>query len=306
MNERTRFADELAQWGPAATRRQAIDLPAARRYCRQLARSHYENFIVGSCLTPRSLRDDFFALYSYCRWADDLADEVEDAERSLALLDWWERELEAALAGDGQHPATIAVADTVRRRALDPQHLRDLLLAFRQDQVKRRYADFAELLDYCRYSAQPVGRLVLELAEAADDQRQAWADAICTGLQLANFCQDVARDFANGRIYLPEDSLQRFGVDPASFPLKRCSAGFRDLLAVQVARAEAFFATGAPLAETTPSWLAAEVRLFLGGGRAVLCAIRRQRYDVWKHRPRVSRWRQMRLVAAAAWRAWRG
>src|SRR5437867_1768883 len=198
----TAFALQLRKYGPQAIYG-PMNVASARSYCGQLTRTHYENFSVASLLLPRRLLRHFHAVYAYCRWADDLADEAGGGARALALLRWWREELLRCYDGKPRHPVMIALEGTVRRFAIPPRPFLDLLYAFEQDQLIKRYQTFEQVLGYCRYSANPVGHLVLYLCGAYDTGRAALADAVCTALQLANFSQDVARDFDIGRVYLP-------------------------------------------------------------------------------------------------------
>src|SRR6266699_2906458 len=184
----------------------------AQSYCERLARSHYENFSVATWFLPKRLHQHFFNVYAYCRISDDLGDETGDPSASLHLLDEWEAELNACYEGAPRHPVFVALAGTVRDFDIPRQTFADLLTAFRQDQTITRYETFDDLLGYCRYSANPVGHLVLYLCGYRDAERQQFSDFTCTALQLANFWQDVSADFAKGRIYLPLEDLRRFGV----------------------------------------------------------------------------------------------
>lgn len=285
-----------------------MGLEQAHAYCRQLAARHYENFTVASFLMPRHLRQHFCNLYAYCRWADDLADEIQPREKALALLDWWEKELNSLFQPDktgvkARHPVFLALAGTIPEFDLPRQPLADLLIAFRQDQAKTRYETFAELLHYCQNSANPVGRLVLYLGRCHSGETARLSDSICTGLQLANFWQDVARDFQHGRIYLPQEDLLRFGYPDEEFSTRTATNSFRDLLTFEVDRAEQFLREGAPLVRRVSQDLRLPVRLFLEGGLAIIAAIRRQRYDVWSRRPTVGKGTRLWLVAKALlWR----
>jgi len=304
------FADELQQYGPdalsAASAAEPLKPVMARKYCRQLAHRHYENFTVASRLLPRPLRQHFCNVYAYCRWADDLADETGDPQRSLALLDWWESELNACYAGNTRHPVFTALAETIARFEIPRQPLIDLLVAFRQDQRVTRYETFDQLLEYCRYSANPVGRLVLYLGQCCTPERQRLSDAICTGLQLANFWQDVARDWQRGRIYLPQADCRRFGFDESDFGRGQCTPAFRRLLDAQVSEAEGWLRRGLPLVGMMPHALRLDIALFIQGGLAILEAIRRQDFDVWTTRPVVSKMQKMQLLAGCWWRLRRG
>ena len=296
------FAAELELYGPAAQRPKRLSLRGSRRYCRRLARRHYENFTVASLLLPRRLRPHFHSIYAYCRWADDLADETGDSLQSLALLDWWERQLEECYQGRPSHPVFVALTDTVEQFDIPPDPFADLLVAFRQDQRVTRYETFDQLLEYCRYSANPVGRLVLYLGRCHDAERVRLADSICTGLQLANFWQDVASDWDRGRIYLPSAHCQRFGYDESRFARREFNESFRRLLAAEVAEAEGWLRRGLPLVGKVPGELRVDVSLFIHGGLAILESIRRQNYDVWSRRPVVSQSEKLRLLARCWWR----
>lgn len=291
--------DELARFGPEACSAPPLSLAAAQQYCRRLARTHYENFTVASWLLPRTLRQHFFGVYAYCRWADDLADETGDTLRSLELLDWWERQLDDCYRADAQHPVFVALAETITTFAIPVDPFRDLLTAFRQDQRQTRYETFDELLGYCRHSANPVGRIVLHLGRCVTDENLRLSDSVCTGLQLANFCQDVARDYARGRIYLPRESWRQFGYDEAMFARHECNAAFRKLLQHEVDRAANFLHDGWPLVKSVSRELQTDVALFIRGGIAILHEIRRQNYDVWFRRPVVTKWTKLKLIGAS-------
>jgi squalene synthase HpnC len=300
------FRAELARYGPQAVQAEPPTPRQARRYCRRLARRHYENFTVASWLLPRPLRHHVYNIYAYCRWADDLADETGNPKLSLALLDWWEGQLRRCYAGQAVHPVFVALGETVRKFDIPVDPLIDLLVAFRQDQRVRRYETFDQLLNYCRYSANPVGRLVLYLGRCHTPQRVQLSDSICTGLQLANFWQDVARDWDRGRVYLPQVDCRRFGYDEAMFARREPNQAFRRLLAVEVDQAEGFLRGGLSLVRLMPPELRLDVALFIHGGLAVLEAVRRQDYDVWSARPVVGKAEKLRLLSQVWWRLRRG
>ncbi len=219
------FKTELQTWGPRSPGMAIPGLASSRAYCAHVARSHYENFTVVSALLPRRLIRHFHAVYAYCRWSDDLADETAGGAETLALIDWWRGELMACYQGEPRHPVMIALRETIRRFAIPPEPFLNLLVAFEQDQSVKSYATFDDLLAYCRNSANPVGHLVLYLFECFDAKRAALADEVCTGLQLANFWQDVARDLAIGRVYLPEEDHLRFGYSDADLAAGRFTPG---------------------------------------------------------------------------------
>jgi len=279
----------------------APSLAEAQQYCRRLARTHYENFSVATWFLPERLRQHFFNIYAYCRVSDDLGDEVGDPGASLALLDQWQAELGACYEGYPRHPVFVALTDTVRRFDIPRQTFADLLLAFRQDQTVTRYPRFVDLLGYCRYSANPVGHLVLYVCGYRDAERQRLSDFTCTALQLANFWQDVSVDYAKGRIYLPLEDLRRFGVPEEDIAAQRNTAAFCDLLRFEVDRAQDWFRQGLPLINAVDRELAIDIELFSRGGQEILRAIQNQGYNVLGRRPAISKARKLALVARAAW-----
>ena len=294
-----------AEWSrlPAeyAIPERAPSLTEAQEYCRRLARSHYENFPVASWFLPRELRQHFYNVYAYCRISDDLGDEVGDPEVSLQLLDQWGTELDACYSGYARHPVFVALGETIRKFDIPRQPFADLLKAFRQDQTVTRYASFDDVVGYCQYSANPVGRLVLYLCGYRDAERQALSDCTCTALQLANFWQDVSRDYAKGRIYLPLEDLSRLGVVEADIPAQKNTAKFRDLIRFEVERTRDWFRRGYPLVGKVDRKLAIDLELFTRGGEAVLRAIERQNYSVLGRRPAISKLRKLSLLGRALW-----
>jgi len=273
-------------------------LAEARRYCEALARSHYENFPVATLLLPRRLRPHFYSVYAYCRWADDLGDEVDDPARALWLLDRWEDELRACYEGHPRHPVFVALAETVELLRIPIEPFRDLITAFRQDQTVHRYRTFEELLGYCRYSANPVGRLVLYVCGYRDPERQRLSDYTCTALQLANFWQDVRRDDAIGRIYIPLDEMARSGYFEEDLQALRYNQNFASLLRGLVSRTWELFRQGLPLIEAVDRRLAVDIELFSRGGMEVLRLIERQNFDVLSRRPHLGK-SQMTMLGAA-------
>jgi squalene synthase HpnC len=272
----------------------------AREYCRRLARSHYENFSVASWFLPERLRQHFFNVYAYCRISDDLGDEVGNPAASLQLLEQWETELNACYDGDPRHPVFVALAETVRKFEIPKHEFADLLTAFRQDQSITRYETFNDVLGYCRYSANPVGHLVLYLCGYRDSDRQLLSDQTCTALQLANFWQDVSADFAKGRIYLPLEDLRRFGVSENAIRERENTGAFREMIKFEVERAREWFRQGLPLIAKVNRELAIDIELFSRGGQEILNAIERQNYAVLGRRPAISKTRKLALVARAA------
>jgi squalene synthase HpnC len=301
-----RFAALLAQYGPQAPPF-AGDLVAARNYCRALARTHYENFAVTSWLLPRELRPHFHTVYAYCRWSDDLADEVADPARSRELLDWWEEGLRTCLTSQPRHPVLLALAETICEYNIPLQLFHDLLIAFRQDTTRTRYATINELREYCRYSADPVGRIVLCLYRAWSPEREVLSDAICTGLQWVNFCQDVSRDWhERGRIYLPEESWNRFGVnDEQEFGATQAAPALRQLVLSETARAKTWLLEGRPLVAELPWSLGRNLDLIVQGGLAICEKIEAVGGEVLSSRSRVGKVAQAALLARTWWQ-WRG
>jgi squalene synthase HpnC len=295
------FLQELELYGPNGTAAPQ-DRLAAEAYCRRLATSHYENFPVVSWLLPKELHQHFYNVYAYCRWADDLGDEINDPPTSLKLLDWWRNELLACYAGEFRHPVFIALKPTIDEFSIPQKPFLDLISAFEQDQTVHEYESFDELRDYCRRSADPVGRLVLYLCRQFNDQNVAWSDSICTGLQLANFWQDVERDYKIGRIYLPREDYSRFGYLREDFDGRRTNAAFLELMKFEVDRARKFLNDGLPLVGKLPGRLQVDIDLFARGGLKILDRIEAIGYRVWETRPKVSKLDVAGLVLGALWR----
>jgi|SRR5580692_27598 squalene synthase HpnC len=272
---------------------------AAQQYTRWLATHHYENFNVASWLLPKDLHQHFYNLYAYCRWADDLGDEIPTKERALGLLDWWESELNACYEGRPEHPVFVALRETIVAKDVPQKPFADLLKAFRQDQAVKRYPDWAGVLDYCVYSANPVGRLVLYLGGYRDAERQALSDATCTALQLANFWQDVSRDLDIGRIYIPLDRAAAHGLTEQELVERKFDERYVTLMKELIARTRGLFAEGRPLAKMVEGRLSVDLEMFSRGGIAVLDAIERQGYDTLHERPSVSKGKQARMLGRA-------
>jgi squalene synthase HpnC len=255
---------------------------------------HYENFPVASWLLPRRLRKPIETIYAFARTADDFADEgsLSNPER-LALLDGYDHELDLIDANQASvSPLFIGLAATISEHRLPVQLFRDLLLAFKQDVTKTRYADFEELIDYCRHSANPIGRLLLHLNKQITPQHLAWSDAICTALQLINHWQDVAIDWRkndNGRVYLPQDDLARFGLGETDIANQTRAPAWRELMAFQCARTRELMKFGAPLGKALSGRMGAELRVIIAGGCAILDKIDAVDGDVFRHRPKLSR-----------------
>src|SRR6267154_1211019 len=256
---------EIAQNAPPA----GCSPESAQRYTRWLATHHYENFNVVSWLLPKDLHQHFYNLYAYCRCADDLGDEIPDNSRALELLDWWEEELSACHAGRPSHPVFVALRETIVAKDIPKQPFADLLKAFRQDQTTKRYPNWEAVLGYCVNSANPVGRLVLNLCGYHDEQRQLLSDATCTALQLANFWQDVSRDLDIGRIYIPFDAAAAHGLSERDIVERRFDHLYVRLMKDLIATTRAIFVEGHPLTTMVDARLRVDLEMFTRGGLAV-------------------------------------
>ena len=282
----------------------APSLDEARAWCRRLTESHYENFHVGTWLLPKALRPYFHSIYAYCRVSDDLGDEVGNPAQSLALLDLWKQELDACYEGRARHPVFVALAETIQECSIPKQPFADLLAAFRQDQTVARYATMLDLLGYCRYSANPVGRLVLYACGQASEENFHFSDATCSALQLANFWQDVSQDFARGRVYIPQQDMEFFGVTEATISSGGATPEFRALMRFEVDFARGRFEEGLMLIDRVSRDLAVDIDLFSRGGMEILRAIERCDYDVLTARPTISKPARLKLgLRAVAGRA---
>jgi squalene synthase HpnC len=270
-------------------------LDDAYAHCRRIALGRYENFPVASWLLPRALRRHVYAVYAYCRGVDDLGDEAPGDR--LALLDDWKRELRAAYDGTASDPRFVALANTIREFDIPPEPFERLIEANRRDQTVKRYATFDELLDYCTFSANPVGHLVLYVFGYRDPVRQGLSDATCTALQLTNFWQDVTADLEQDRIYIPQEDFERFGVSEDDLRTRRVTADFRRLMAFEVRRTREIFDDGTALIGVVSGRLRTDLRLFTLSGLAVLDEIAARGHDVLTSRPTLSRWRKARLTA---------
>ncbi len=285
--EFVRSAEALAKaWSPEE----------AQAYTRWLATHHYENFHVVSWLLPKRLHQHFYNVYAYCRWADDLGDETGDPAESLRLLDWWRGELNAMYEGRATHPVFVALIPTVRQFSIPRQPFADLIQAFVQDQTVTRYPTCEDLFGYCRYSANPVGRLVLYLCGYSDIERQQLSDATCTALQLANFWQDVTVDLLKDRVYIPLETMERYGYTVEDLFARRATPAFRAVMRDIVLRARELFLEGLPLVGMVDRRLALDIDLFSRGGMCVLDKIEQRGYDVLSARPAISKTERVRLL----------
>jgi squalene synthase HpnC len=294
---------QVNTWDSALQTIEQCSVDEAFAYCERMARDHYENFPVGSLLIPRDRRRYVYSIYAFARTADDFADEGYDAGEAgpdeagrLAALDDWERKLAASYRGEASHPVFIALAETAKELRLPARLFRDLISAFRQDVTKRRYANFAEVLDYCARSANPIGRLILLLFGYHEERLHKLSDSICTGLQLANFWQDVSIDIRKDRIYLPQDEMADFGVSVDDLRDGRSSDRTAALLRLQVERTRKLFEDGRSLPGMVNGRLAFELRLTWLGGMRILRRIEEQGYDTLRARPVITRWDKIVLL----------
>ncbi len=275
-------------------------LGEAQAWCQRLAETHYENFHVASWFLPKRLRPHFHSIYAYCRVSDDLGDETGNRDQSLALLDLWGQELDACYRGEARHPVFVALAETIRACDIPKTPFADLLIAFKQDQTVTRFETMADVLDYCRYSANPVGHLVLYVCGYRDPERFALSDHTCSALQLANFWQDVRTDyFDRDRIYFPAEDMRRFAVDEATIANGKFTPAFRELMRYEVDFARRMFEQGLPLIGMVDRELAVDLDLFSRGGLEILRAIEQQDYDVLRSRPAISKSRKAALLVRA-------
>ena len=278
-------------------------LQQAYAHCQQMAARHYENFPVASILLPKALRKPVTVIYAFARSADDFADEGErSVAQRLALLAHYDASLQQiARAETADDPVFIALADVIARHALPLELFSDLLCAFRQDVTTRAYADFEAVLDYCRRSANPVGRLLLHLYRQATAEKLALSDHVCSALQLINFLQDIQQDYReHRRIYLPQDEMHRHGVSEQDISQAHSGRAMQQLIAAQIRRAREMMLAGAPLGRALPGRAGLELRLIIQGGLHILAQLEQHRGNVFR-RPRLTRGDKLILL----WRALR-
>ena len=274
------------------------DLRSAYAFCAEIARSHYENFTVGSLLVPKAQRPYLFAVYAFCRHTDDLGDEAPGDR--LALLDDWEGQLVQCYGGSPSHPIMAALQDTIRRFDIPDLPFRKLIQANRMDQQHVRFETYQDLLHYCGHSAASVGRMVLYVLGDRTDESHRLSDATCNALQLANFWQDVQRDYAMDRIYIPLEDMRHFGYTEGELGRGSVTDAFRAMMRFEVDRAQALFEEGLPLAARIKGRMKLDIALFTKGGMRVLDAIRGQGFDVLGHRPVVTKPRKLWLMGSTA------
>lgn len=293
----------LAGWGMHQSEEES------QAYCTLIARSHYENFIIANKFTPPEIRQHIENIYGFCRYGDDLGDESPfDCQGRIKLLDAWEGDLAEAAKdnwnGNPKHPILKAIQITNKKFNIPHEPYWKLIQAFKMDQTKTRYSNWEELKQYCEYSADPVGHLFLYVYGHDDENLRRISNSTCTALQLANHWQDIARDWEQERSYLPQTTLDKHGVTWEQYAKCTATDSWRLMLAEEVERAQSLFDEGKALWDMVDPHLAVDLMMFTKGGEAILQSIRKQRYDTWKKRPKVSKIKQMILFLKAR-RAWK-
>ncbi len=300
------LATDLQSYGPLSTIRESVPLRQARKYCRQLTRQHFENFTFLLLSFPRFLRQHFCNLFAYYRWGKELADQVRDSKTSLALLDWWHHLLTECYAGRSSHPVFVALQETIRRFEIPRDPLAELLVAFRQDQQLARYESPDQLLIYCRYAANPWGRLILYLGGCHDQFRGSLADAICTGRCWLHICQNVAAAWARGRVYLPQTHLRRFGCSEATLSEQAMTDGFKRLIEAELAEAEGWLRRGLALVNYVPRWLQFVAALMVHEGLTQIEILRQSGFNVWSRSCRLTSLQKWQVMVKVWWQWRRG
>ena len=275
-------------------KRSNSDLKKAFQKCEQLARSHYENFHVGTRLLPSNTRHHFYAIYAFCRGVDDIGDEFQGDR--IQMLEQWATQLRLCYQHTPEHPYFIALQKTIQEFKLPQEPFLKLIEANRRDQKKCRYNNFNELLDYCDHSANPVGQIVLTVFDYHNPDLYKLSDFTCTALQLTNFWQDVVRDYQMGRIYIPKQDMDKFGVTNKMIEEKNASPEFKNLMKFEVNRTREFFVKGYELVSRIQNRSKFEIALFTAGGLSVLQDIEQRDYDVLTERPKLSKTLKFRLL----------
>jgi squalene synthase HpnC len=276
-------------------------LPEAQAWCKALASTHYENFHVATFFLPAALRPHFYSLYAFCRTSDDLGDETADTATATRLLAIWRAMLHECFANPerSRHPVFVALQPTIVACKLPMEPFDNLISAFEKDQVYTCHESLATLEEYSRFSANPVGRLVLLVSEYRSDKLMLLSDEICTGLQLANFYQDVVEDWERGRRYLPAESMQHFGVTDRQIATRSFNENYRTMMKFLVDDARARLLRGQHITKLVDRELATTLELFVNGGLSILDAIAAQGYDTLRSRPVVSKVAKLRLLGGA-------
>jgi len=287
--EYTLDESSVAQTNLEKAHLEKASLEKAFEHCLKIAHSHYENFPVASIAIPKNLRPYVAAVYAFARTADDFADEAQFAENRMARLVEWENQLKSMKTIPPTHPIFIALRETVERFSIPLSLFENLLKAFKMDVVVKRYKNFNEVLNYCRYSANPVGRIILYLFGYPAPKFMEYSDSICTALQLANFWQDIAVDLKKDRIYIPEEEMNRFHVTESELQQNVLNENFKRLIFFQVERTQELFDQGKILCAKIPGRLGYELRLTWLGGTTILKKIMKKEGDIFNHRPTLSK-----------------
>lgn len=275
-------------------------LDASFDYCSRIATEHYENFPVGSWIIPKEKRRYVHAIYAFARQADDFADEKGYGEEErLRLLEDWGKRLDGCVKGEPEDPLFIALKETIERYDIPVELLKDLITAFKMDIVNKRYQKRADLLAYCRYSANPIGRIVLYLFGYKDPELQRLSDSICTALQLTNFWQDIAIDLDKDRIYLPSEDMERFGYTENELQSCTLNDSFRDLISSEIEFTRTLFRHGLPLCDRVGKGLSLELRAVWSGGMKILAKIEENGYDVFNRRPVITMLDKVKILSRA-------
>lgn len=271
-------------------------------FCENLAKTHYENFTVVSLFIPKIHRQHLYNLYAFCRYSDDIGDEVKDLNLSLQLFNLWRNELHQCYQGTPQHPVFIALQQTIQAHDLPIEPFQKLIKAFEMDQTITRFPNFEKLLYYCEHSANPVGRLFLNIFGYRNEERYQLSDHTCTALQLANFWQDVSVDYQKGRIYIPQEDMRNFGYSESELALGVYNDAFIKLMQFEVDRAWEFFQKGLKLIHHIDGRLKLDVECFSRGGMKILERIRHMKYNVLKDRPALTKWDKIQILYLAFFR----
>jgi squalene synthase HpnC len=297
---------DLQRFGPLQTVREPVPLPQARRYCAGLMRRHFPHFLLFRVAVPRRLQQHFANIFAFWRWGKDLAQHLHDPRSGLALLDWWHRLLQDCYAGEVAHPVFVALRETIETFGIPRDPFADLLAGFRQDQQVRRYQTSEEVLAYCRYAANPLGRVILLLAGCPDARYRQPSDHICTGIAWVSFCRNVARDVRAGRIYLPLTHALRYGYSEEDFLRRTYNQPFKLFLEGELAEAEGWLLAGRKGLTGLPRWVQFVACLAVGEALEWIRRIRASEYNVWTGTVRISRWEWAHLLARTWWDLRRG
>ncbi len=298
------FAEELERFGPQGSESGPPSPAFSRRYCRRLARntSCSEHFTLLRWILPGAVQTHVWNVAAYHGWVRGIVHQSPDAKTAAKLLHWWEEQLSRCYAGEVEHPVFVALSHTIRQFHIPADPLADLLAAARQDRPQVRFESYEQLLAYCRYAANPLGRLMLLLAGADDQPHRRLSDALCTGWQLMLFCRDLPRHVEQDRMYLPQTHCRRFGCDESTFAAGAATEPFRHLLSAELDAAEGWLQRAWPLVDTLPRpWrLAAAVAVAVG--LEWIARIRRADFDLWTQPPRMSSWTRWQIAARWWWR----